>query len=114
MTSPAANAPTIGARSTAWASQESRKQKDRLTASKTPPLRSREAKEKSFGERAAPSANAPTRNTIAFARGHSRVPTVNAPPRSTATIHPVTAARMTSPKTSSITAAPKITRASLL
>ncbi len=74
----------------------------------------REANENSLGVRAAPRISAPARKTSAFPSGQKMVPSVNVLPRSAATMSPVTAERMTNPMTSSITAAPKITRASLL
>ena len=113
--SPAANAPTIGASSIALASQESRKQKDSPAASKTPLVRSRDAREKQLRREGGPERQRARQEQDRLRqRPQGSVPTVNALPRSAATISPVTAERMTSPMTSSITAAPKITRASLL
>src|SRR5581483_8206750 len=88
------------------------KQNTTAVVSNTPRPRSREAKRNSRGDTATPSASAPPKNASAVTRTFATPPTSSVVPRSAASMAPPTIARITSPSTSSITAAPRMTRAS--
>src|ERR1051325_6752404 len=90
----------------------SAKQNTNAVARRTPRPWRRDARPNRRGEATCPSASAPPRNTAAFATISPTLPKAIGVPALAAAMTPLSTARMTSPNTSSTTAAPRITRAS--
>ena len=110
--SPAANAPTIGARPTTAAAHDSNKQNEIASVSKTPLVSRRPAPRSMRGIMNWPITIEPIKNASDLS---AITPTSNiesVPPFPAALIVPATTARTNNPSTSSITAAPRMMRAS--
>src|SRR5215213_6007185 len=110
--SPAANAPTIGASPTFAAAHDKNRQNEIARVSKTPLVSSRPAPRSSRGTRKSPITTEPIRNATDFSAITPTSSIDSTPPVPAALIAPATTASTRSASTSSITAAPRIMRAS--